>query len=49
MSNDMKLTIEIKNTEPVELMDLTHSLNSLADEYKKFLISEIHDIFDREG
>lgn len=37
MSNDMKLTIEIKNTEPVELMDLTHSLSSLADEYKKFL------------
>ena len=33
----MKLTIEIKNTEPVELMDLTYSLNSLADEYKKFL------------
>lgn len=37
MSNDMRLTIEIKNTELVELMDLTHSLSSLADEYKKFL------------
>jgi len=38
MENNMKLTIEIKNTEPVELLDLTHSLGGLADEYKKFLV-----------
>ena len=37
MSDNVKLRIEIKNTEPVELMDLTHSLSSLADEYRKFL------------
>jgi len=37
MENNMKLTIEIKNTKPVELTDLTISLNSLADEYKRFL------------
>lgn len=38
MGEEMKMTIEIKNTEPVELMDLTLSLGSLADEYKKFLV-----------
>jgi hypothetical protein len=38
MGDEMKMTIVIKNTEPVELMDLTLSLGSLADEYKKFLI-----------
>lgn len=38
MGDEMKMTIEIKNTEPVELMDLTLSLGSLADEYKKFLV-----------
>ncbi len=38
MLNDMKLTVEIKNSAPVELTDLTISLNSLADEYKRFLI-----------
>jgi hypothetical protein len=30
------LTIEIQNKEPVELIDLTNSLLSLADEYKRF-------------
>lgn len=39
MSNDMKMTIEIKNTKPVELIDLTQSLTSIADEYRKFLVT----------
>ena len=37
MDSDMKLKIEIKNSRPVELTDLTSSLNSLADEYKRQL------------
>jgi len=32
------LTIEIKNKEPVELLDLTNSLLSLSDEYKRFMM-----------
>ena len=31
------LTIEFKNSQPVELVDLTNSLLSFADEYKRFL------------
>lgn len=38
MSDDFRLTIEIKNSKPVELIDLTNSLLGLADEYKQFLI-----------
>ena len=30
------LTIDLKNTKPVELVDFTNSLNGLADEYKRF-------------
>lgn len=48
MSDEMKLTIEIKNTEPIELMDLTHSLSSLADEYKKFL-SRSESVMDTDN
>lgn len=33
-------TIEIKNTQPVELLDLTGSLLSLADEYKRFVAAQ---------
>lgn len=32
------LTIELKNTRPVELIDFTNSLSSLADEYNKRII-----------
>lgn len=37
MANDATLTIEIKNKTPVELIDLTKSLSSFADEYKRYL------------
>ena len=30
------LTIDLKNTQPVELVDFTNSLNGLADEYRRF-------------
>jgi hypothetical protein len=37
MSQDqVKLTVEIKNQHPVELVDLTQSLLSFADEYKRY-------------
>lgn len=36
---DYRLTVEIKNSEPVELIDLTNSLLSLGDEYKQFIIN----------
>jgi len=38
MNEDFRLTIEIKNSKPVELVDLTNSLLGLADEYKQFLV-----------
>lgn len=44
MGNEVKLSIEIKNTHPVELADLTQSLNSLAAEYKSFLSQSQVDI-----
>lgn len=33
----MKLTIEIKNKHPVELVDLAQSMMALSDEYRRFL------------
>lgn len=37
MTNETKLTIEIQNRQPVELLDLTNSFMSLADEYRRFV------------
>ena len=37
MEQDIKLMLTISNQRPVELTDLTLSLNSLADEYRRFL------------
>src|SRR3712207_2028165 len=34
---DAKLTVKIENKRPVELTDLTESLLSLGDEYKRFV------------
>lgn len=48
MTEEYKLTIEIKNTKPVELVDLTDSLLSLADEYKRFLVSQQGPILAEE-
>ena len=42
MTSDAILTIEIKNREPIELVDLTRSFTSFADEYKRYLSS--HEI-----
>jgi hypothetical protein len=36
---DEKLTVEIKNTSPIELQDLTESFLSLSNQYKKFALS----------
>jgi len=35
-----KLIVEIKNQRPVELLDLTDSLTSFAEQYKKFALSQ---------
>lgn len=37
MNDAVKLTIEIKNKQPVELLDLAQSMISLDDEYRRFL------------
>lgn len=37
MNEYPRLTIEIKNTQPVELADITNSLLSFAEEYKRYL------------
>lgn len=37
MPADTKLTIEINNRQPVELLDLTNSFTSFADEYRRFV------------
>lgn len=36
---DSKLTVEIQNVQPIELLDLTASLYSLGEEYKRFVAS----------
>lgn len=41
MQDKMKLTIEIKNKHPVELLDLARSMMALGDEYQRFLVK--HD------
>lgn len=37
LTPDTKLIIEIKNQRPIELIDLTESLLSVGDEYKRFI------------
>jgi len=37
MSEDYRLRIEIKNSKPVELVDLTNSFYGAADEYKRYM------------
>lgn len=41
MGEEIKLTIEINNTRPVELVDLAKSMMSMGNEYRRFLIT--HD------
>jgi hypothetical protein len=38
MEDGAKLTIAIENSRPVELLELTQSLQSFADEYRRFLL-----------
>lgn len=40
MDNIAILTIEIKNSRPVELLELTQSFQSFADEYKRYLLKQ---------
>lgn len=40
LTDDYKLTIEIENYQPIELVDFTNSLLSIADEYRRFLIRQ---------
>ena len=44
MDTDQRLRIEIKNERPVELVDLTKSFSSAADEYKRFMLSEYGEL-----
>lgn len=37
MEDPMKLVIELKNSKPVELLDLSRSLGAIANEYRRFL------------
>jgi hypothetical protein len=44
METDQRLRIEIKTDKPVDLMDLTKSFYSIADEYKRFVELEFGQI-----
>lgn len=39
MEDEIKLTVKIENSQPVELIDLTESLMAFGDEYKRFMQS----------
>lgn len=49
MDNKMKLVIEIKNKNPVELVDLARSMISLGDEYKRFIVKHDASYADADG
>lgn len=42
--DDQRLRIEINNDKPIDLMDLTNSFFSVADEYKRFVESEYGEV-----
>ncbi len=44
MTENPKLTIEIKNTQPVQLSDLTAAFKAYAEEYQRFAQEDGHDI-----
>lgn len=48
MDDKMKLTIEIKNQAPIELIDLAAGMLALGDEYRSYL-SAHHRAIDAEG
>lgn len=45
---DAKLTVEIRNKQPIELVDLTKSFLSLADEFKRFIENNEPDAAEAE-
>jgi hypothetical protein len=47
MQDDQRLRIHIQNTKPIELVDLTGSFFSIADEYERFVLTE-HGELKRE-
>jgi len=44
MREDQRLRIEIKNHQPVQLVDLTNSFFCAADEYKRFMLAEYGEL-----
>lgn len=44
MESNSALRIELKNKEPIELIDLTNSFFSIADEYKRYVEAEHGEI-----
>ena len=42
--SDPKLTIEIKNTRPVQLSDMTAAFTAYAEEYQRFAQRDGHDV-----
>src|SRR5688500_1810756 len=42
IQSDAKLTVELKNTRPVEVADFSNSLFALSDEYKRFIAASGH-------
>ena len=42
------ITVEIKNRNPVELEDLTRSLLSFADEYKRFMATHSDPLLEED-
>ncbi len=48
-SNDVSLLIEIKNKQPVELIDLTKSLISLGNQFNNYTLQSGDQLENREG
>lgn len=48
MQDDQKLRIHIENTKPIELVDLTNSFFSIADEYERFVLTEYGELKKEE-
>ena len=49
MDNKVKLIIELKNKEPVDLIDLARSMLSVGDEYKRFIAKYELGYADADG
>lgn len=49
MNSDSALRIELKNHDPVELLDFTYSFFSIADEYKRYVEAEYGNDVSKEN